>query len=96
MELTERFTDTMMMMMMMMTGTMRRVSASTHADGVYLLPRELPTDMELTERFTDTMTMMMIMTGTMTACIAFHVNYPPIWNRNVGKPRTRGSRILDK
>jgi len=34
--------------------------------------------------------------GTTTGIIAFHLQYPPIWNRNVGKPRTRGSRILDK
>lgn len=34
--------------------------------------------------------------GTFTGLAGFLLNYPPPWNRNTGKPHTRGSRILEQ
>eukprot|EP00242_Pyramimonas_sp_CCMP2087_P015664 CAMPEP_0198203234 /NCGR_PEP_ID=MMETSP1445-20131203/6486_1 /TAXON_ID=36898 /ORGANISM="Pyramimonas sp., Strain CCMP2087" /LENGTH=295 /DNA_ID=CAMNT_0043874527 /DNA_START=326 /DNA_END=1213 /DNA_ORIENTATION=- len=34
--------------------------------------------------------------GTFTGFIGFHLNYPPVWNKNAGRPNTRGSRVYEK
>eukprot|EP00240_Pyramimonas_obovata_P007586 CAMPEP_0118937960 /NCGR_PEP_ID=MMETSP1169-20130426/24388_1 /TAXON_ID=36882 /ORGANISM="Pyramimonas obovata, Strain CCMP722" /LENGTH=159 /DNA_ID=CAMNT_0006881759 /DNA_START=593 /DNA_END=1069 /DNA_ORIENTATION=+ len=34
--------------------------------------------------------------GTFSGFLAFHLNYPPVWNKNAGRPNTRGSRVYEK